>query len=180
MSLRRVIVLLIVGGAVLAGAQAGYAQSSEPRTPPTSMTSTVEVTPFVGFGSAGASRVGSAVAFVWTPKIRLESEFAYHRDALFSTSLNLVYSLPRVMRVEPYVTGGLGVGQIETATQAPTPGGFLVQRSLALVLNAGTGLTVPVRERVGYRVDARWSNPLGIAPETWRIYQGATLGVGGK
>lgn len=138
----------------------------------------VEVTPFIGLGSPGSARAGAAVAFVLTPKFRIESELAYASRALLSSSVNLVYLLPHVKAIEPYITAGIGLGQNETASQTPLSTALVIQRSVGLAVHAGAGFTVPVREGIGYRFDARWSNPLGVHPESWRIYQGATLGVG--
>ena len=176
--LNRVVVQMSCAFATLFCVQPAQAQSIEPPPGEAAKQPAVEVTPFVGLGSPGSARAGAAVAFVLTPKVRLESEVAYHPRALFSSSVNLLYSLPHVGAVEPYVTAGIGLCQNESAVQAPVPGGLLIQRSVGLVVNAGTGFIVPVREGVGYRLDARWSNPLGIQPESWRIYHGATFGIG--
>lgn len=174
----RVVVQMACAFATLLCVEAAQAQSTEPPPDGAGKQPAVEVTPFVGLGSPGSARAGGAVAFVLTPKVRLESEVAYHPRALFSSSVNLVYSLPHVGAVEPYVTAGIGLCQNESAVQAAVPGGLLIQRSVGLVVNAGTGFTVPVRDAVSYRFDARWSNPIGIQPESWRIYHGATFGVG--
>jgi len=174
----RVVLQLMCALAMLFCAQAAQAQSTESLPGAAVQQPAVEVTPFVGLGSAGSARAGGAVAFVWTPKVRIESEVAYHSRGLLSSSVNLVYALPHLKAVEPYVTAGIGICQNETALQAPTPSGIIIQRSVGLVVNAGTGFTVPVREGLGYRFDARWSNPLGMQPETWRIYHGATFGIG--
>src|SRR5687767_14583493 len=163
MTRARVVVQLTCALVTLFCAHAAQAQSTEPRPVAAAAQPAVEVTPFVGLGSSGSARAGGAVAFVWTPKVRLESEVAYHSRGLLSSSVNLVYSLPHLKAVEPYITGCIGLCQIESAVQAPAPVGLLVQRSVALVVNAGTGFTVPVRDGVDYRFDARWSNPIGMA-----------------
>lgn len=176
---KRVVVQLTCVLASLFCAQA-QAQSIEPVTADTSKQPVVEVTPFIGMGSPGSARAGAAVAFVLAPKFRIESEVAYASRALLSSSVNLVYLLPHLKAVEPYLTTGIGVGQNETASLASLSSAFVIQRSIVPVVNAGAGFTVPVRDNLGYRFDARWANPLGVAPESWRIYQGATLGVGRK
>src|SRR5262245_171509 len=78
--------------ATLVCAQAVQAQSTEP-PPDTAAQPAVEITPFIALGSAGSPRAGGALAFVWTPKVRIELEAAYHPRALLSSSVNLVYSL---------------------------------------------------------------------------------------
>ena len=136
--LNRVVVRMACAFATLFCVQAAQAQSTEPPPGGAVQQPAVEVTPFVGLGSPGSARAGAAVAFVLTPKVRLESEVAYHPRGLFSSSVNLRYSLPHVGAVEPYVTAGIGICQNESAVQAPVPGGFLIQRSEGLVVNAGT------------------------------------------
>jgi hypothetical protein len=140
----------------------------------------VEVTPFIGMGSPGSARAGAAVAFVLSPKFHIESELAYASRGQLSSSVNLVYLLPHVKAVEPYLTAGIGLGQTQTALHVPATNGFAIRSSIVPVINAGAGFKVPVSDSIGYRFDARWQNPLGDAPESWRIYQGATLGVGRK
>src|SRR6188768_2961266 len=75
----------------------------------------VEVTPYVGVGSAGASPVGAAVTFPITSTLSVETDVAYRRapgqiNAL-STSTSLLYSLPRVGQATPYVAAGIGLAQ---------------------------------------------------------------------
>jgi hypothetical protein len=163
----------------LFGAQTAQAQTTEPPTVAASKQPAVEFTPFIGFGSETSSRGGGAIAFVLTPKVRVEAEVAIHSRSLLSSSVNLLYSLPRIRRVEPYIAAGVGLGENEIAFQAPSLG-LVIQQSVGLVVNAGAGFTVPIREGVGYRFDTRWSNPRGIHPEAWRVYHGVTLGMGGK
>src|SRR3954453_21474929 len=76
---------------------------------------TVEVTPYVAVGSAGASPVGTAVTFPVTSTLSVETDVAYRRaeggiNAL-SSNVSLLYSLPRVGRAASYVIGGVGLAQ---------------------------------------------------------------------
>jgi hypothetical protein len=160
-------------------AQTAQAQTIQPPTVAGSKQSGVEVTPFIGFGSPTSSRGGGAIAFTLAPKVRVEAEVALHSCSQLSSSVNLLYSLPRIRRVEPYIAAGVGLGQNEIAFQAPSQR-LVIQQSVGLVVNAGAGFTVPIREGVGYRFDTRWSMPRGIHPEAWRVYHGVTLGMGGK
>jgi hypothetical protein len=72
----------------------------------------VEVTPYVALGSAAASPVGAAVTFPVTSTLRLETDVAYRRGEgrihALSSSTSLLYFLPRVGQVTPYVAGELG------------------------------------------------------------------------
>ena len=76
---------------------------------------TVEVTPYVAIGSAGASPVGAAVTFPLTSTLRLETDVAYRRGEgrlhALSTTTSLLWLLPRVGQSTPYVAGGLGLAQ---------------------------------------------------------------------
>ena len=56
---------------------------------------TVEVTPYVGLGSAGASPVGAAVTFPVTPTLSVETDVAYRRGEghinALSTNVSLLW-----------------------------------------------------------------------------------------
>src|SRR4030095_16244208 len=88
----------------------------------------VEVTPYVGFGSAGASPVGAAVTFPVTSRLSVETDVAHRRAEgdihAMSTSISLMYFLPRVGNATPYVVGGVGLAQygapVFSANGAPT------------------------------------------------------------
>ena len=75
----------------------------------------VEVTPYVALGSSGASPVGAIVTFPVTSTLSVESETAYRRAEgdihALSSSVSLLYFLPRVGRATPYVAGGIGLAQ---------------------------------------------------------------------
>lgn len=172
--LRVLTVSVIVARALMVAPPEASAQPSETA----SRAHAVEVTPFVSMGSEMSPRIGAAVAFAWTETLSGEIEVGYREGAL-SSSFNVLYSLPALKRVEPYLAAGVGLEQRESALVAP--GGTLIpQKRLAVVVNAGGGVKVPVTDRVGYRADARWSNAIGTQPEAWRIYHGMTLGVSGK
>src|SRR6187200_411164 len=76
---------------------------------------TVEVTPYVALGSAGASPVGTAVTFPVTSTLSVETDVAYRRGEgrihALSSSTSLLYFLPRVGHSMPYLTGGVGLSQ---------------------------------------------------------------------
>ena len=136
----------------------------------------VTVTPYAAMGSEMASRVGAALAFAWTRNLSAEIEVGYRPGAM-SSSVNLLYDLPAIGRVTPYVAGGIGLEQRESLLTVPWPGNA-VQRRVNLTVNAGGGVKVPIAGRVGFRSDARWLNAVGDQPESWRLYNGLTFGVG--
>lgn len=138
---------------------------------------TVEFTPFVSLGSYPSPRVGTAVAFRLTPNFSIESEVGYRRDTdgRLSASANLLYDLPQIGRVQPYLAAGAGLEQYGTASQR-SDGTIAAQGRTALAVNAGGGLKVPVSDNWGIRTDARWFNGLGSdAGEHWRLYNGVTI-----
>jgi opacity protein-like surface antigen len=114
------------------------------------------------------------------PKLSVESEVGYRRDTIgaLSVSASLLYDLPSIRRVTPYLAAGIGLEQYATAFQLP--GGALgAQQRTAVAVNAGGGLKVPVTDNWGIRTDARWFNGLGRdAGEHWRIYDGVTFRTG--
>jgi hypothetical protein len=146
--------------------------------------SRVEVTPFVSMGSARSSRIGTAITFPVTPTISIETEVGFRRgegdiDAL-SSSVNLLYSLPRIGRVAPYLAAGAGLEEQGELLFQPN-GRVAVQPKLQLALNAGGGLKVPVNDRWSLRTDARWFMTTGrYSAEHFRVYQGASIGVGSR
>ncbi len=87
---------------------------------------TVEVTPYVALGTAGASPVGAAVTFPVTSTLSIETDLAYRRGEgdihALSSNISLLYFLPRVGRAIPYVAGGVGLVAIRGAR-------LLLQRS---------------------------------------------------
>jgi opacity protein-like surface antigen len=140
----------------------------------------VEVTPYASLGSYPSPRVGTAIAFRLTPKLSVESEVGYRHDPIgaLSMSASLLFDLPRLGRVTPYLAAGAGLEQYSTAFQLP--GGALAsQQRTAVALNAGGGLKVSVNDSWGIRTDARWFNGLGRdAGEHVRIYDGVTFRPG--
>lgn len=147
------------------------------QTTATTNAAPVEVTPYVSLGSYPSSRVGAAIAFRLTPKLSVESEVGYRHDPIgaLSMSASLLFDLPRIGRVTPYLAAGAGLEQYATAFQLP--GGALgAQQRTAAAINAGGGLKVSVNDKWGLRTDARWFNGLGRdAGEHLRIYDGVTF-----
>ena len=104
-----------------------------------------------------------------------------------------------VRALDAAITGIQRAGTVTFTNRAPTTtatrlgdgtaaGGFALSTTEVnfveanqLTVNAGGGIRVPVNDRWGVRSDARWLYGSGRdAPDQWRIYNGATLGIGGK
>jgi hypothetical protein len=140
----------------------------------------VEVAPSISTGSAGSPGVGAAVRWSLTPKLglELESEVRWADLTAVNTHAGAVYDLLRIGRVTTYAAGGVGLERFGYATFVA---GFppLIGTGTTLSINAGGGVRVPVTDRVGVRIDARWFNPHDHrATERWRVATGVTLGFG--
>jgi hypothetical protein len=165
-----VFVLLLAAGGLPAAAQSTDRDKA----------ARVEVTPYASLGSYPSSRVGVAVLFPLTPILSVESEVGYHHDvtSALSMSASLLFGLPRIGRVMPYLAAGAGLEQYATAFRLPG-GALAAQQRTAFTINAGGGLKVPINDNWAIRTDARWFNGLGRdAGEHWRIYDGVTFRTG--
>ena len=143
----------------------------------------VEVTPYVALGSAAASPVGAAVTFPVTSTLSVETDVAYRRGEgdihALSTSLSLLYFLPRVGKAIPYVVGGVGLSQYGALVFSSSGRPIGTESRAALTVNAGGGLKMPMNERLDLRTDARWSKSFGrYGSEQFRVAQGISFDVG--
>ena len=140
---------------------------------------TVEVTPYLGFGTFGASPIGTAVTFPVTSTLSVETDVAYRRGEgdlnMLSTNYSLLWSLPRLGQATPYSAGGVGLAQYGSAVLfRGTPTG--TQRNLALTVNAGGGLEMPINSRIDLRTDARWFKSFGKeGSEQFRLAHGISF-----
>lgn len=144
---------------------------------------TAEVTPYVGLGSAGASPVGAAVTFPVTSTLSVETDVAYRRGEgrihALSTNTSLLWSLPRVGRSTPYVAAGVGLSQIGAPILSSDGPPIGTQSLVAVTVNAGGGLKMPVNEKCDLRTDARWFKSFGhYGSEQFRVAQGLSFDVG--
>jgi hypothetical protein len=142
----------------------------------------VTVTPFVSLGSPFSSRVGGAIAFPLADNLSLEAEVGYRRQELnaLSAHLSVIRDLPRIGRIRPYLAAGIGLEEYGTPLLQPN-GTLATVGRMALSVNAGGGVKVPVDENWGVRADARWFNGVGDqAGEHWRIFNGVTFKTGGR
>ena len=189
MTTRRTLAWL--AGVLLALPGLARAQAAPTAAPP------IEVSPFVSSGVGDSAGVGAAVRFPLSRRFAIVAEAEFrHTDGRplyntadndgFNGSLNLTFDLPSVGRVRPYLVGGGGIEHYAFPEYAgpfrfgePPP--FVVtETGSSFVVNAGGGVRVPVTERWGLRAEVRWSDGWTAgAPESLRIFYGATIGVGG-
>ena len=110
--------------------------------------------------------------------MELETEVRHAEITAVAIAVSLMYDLPAIGRVVPYAAAGVGFEQYATAFYHPRLG-VVPKTGTALTVNAGGGLRIPIDDRWGVRSDARWIGGIGReAPEHWRIYNGATFGMG--
>lgn len=143
----------------------------------------VEVTPYVALGSSAASPVGAAVTFPVTPTISVETDVAYRRGEgrihALSTSTSLLYALPRVGASTPYVAAGIGLAQYGSPVFASSGPPIGTQSRVALTMNAGGGVRMPMNDTLDLRTDARWFKSFGHqGSEQFRVAQGIAFDVG--
>jgi hypothetical protein len=168
---------VVLTGAVLALANSVQAQSTHESQSPTA-----DVTPYVSLGSGASSGVGVAARLPVGSNFSVEVDTGLRRHEMNALNVNvgLLYDLPRMGVVTPYLAGGIGLDQYGWATDVPGYG-LLIRSGTAFTVNAGGGLRVPVDENWGLRSDARWFNGVGqTAPERWRLYNGVTFGRQGR
>ena len=143
----------------------------------------VEVTPYVALGSAAASPVGAIVTLPVTSTLSVETEVAYRRGEgrtnALSSSTSLLYSLPRVGQSTPYVAGGVGLSQYGAPVFSSDGPPIGTEPRVALTVNAGGGLKMPMNEKLDLRTDARWFKSFGPqGAEQFRVAQGISFDVG--
>ena len=164
--------------AFMTGSATAQTQSTADAAAPASVT----ITPFVSLGSPYSSRIGGAIAFPLNKDTSLEAEFGYRHQELnaLSAHLSLVRDLPSLGRIKPYLAAGIGLE--EYGSPLPQPNGTVATIGrMALSVNAGGGVKVPVDETWGIRADARWFNGIGDqAGEHWRLFNGVTFKAGGR
>jgi len=144
---------------------------------------TVEVTPYVALGSAGASPVGTAVTFPITSNLSVETDVAYRRGEgnihALSSNTSLLYFLPRVGQSRPYVAGGIGLAQYGAPVFSSSGPPIGTEPRVALTVNAGGGIKMPMNETLDLRTDARWFKSFGLqGSEQFRVAQGISFDVG--
>jgi hypothetical protein len=148
-------------------------------------TKTVEVTPYLAIGSFGSSPVGVAFTFPVTSALSVETDVAYRRGEghfnALSTNASLLFSLPRAGKATPYLAAGVGLKQF--GAPAFGLGGRPIGsvRDVAMTVNAGGGVKMPINSKMDLRTDARWSKSFGLfGTEQFRVAQGISFGGGRK
>jgi hypothetical protein len=143
----------------------------------------VEVTPYVALGSAGVSPVGAAVTFPVTSMLSVETDVAYRRGEgrihALSTNTSLLFSLPRAGQSTPYVAAGVGLSQYGAPVFSYDGPPIGTQSRIAMTVNAGGGLKMPVNDKLDLRTDARSFKSLGKqGSEQFRVAQGISFDAG--
>jgi opacity protein-like surface antigen len=170
--------LVLSTAALLAGPGIALAQDSRGQA----ATPSVEIMPYVSVGSSAASGVGTSVRWSVAPKLSIELDTALREAEVtgLNSSVSLVYDLPSIGRLTPYVAGGVGFEQYGAVVESPVQGLVTVKKT-TFTVNAGGGIRMPIDDKWGVRTDARWSNGIGMqAPERWRVYNGVTFATGGR
>lgn len=145
-------------------------------------TPAVEVTPYLAVGTAGASPVGAAITFPVTSTVSVETDVAYRRAEgrihALSSSAGLLWYLPPVGQATPYVAGGLGMAQYGAPVFGADGPPIGTEPRLAITVNAGGGLKVPMNDKLDLRTDARWFKSIGRhGSEQFRVAQGISFDV---
>jgi hypothetical protein len=141
----------------------------------------VEITPYIGFGTAAAPPVGVAVTFPITSALAVEADVAYRRAEAginaFSTSAGLLWYLPNIGRARPYLAGGVGLSQYAAPvfSSAGPPTG--AESRAELTVNTGGGVKIPVNPKLDLRTDARWFNSFTTGSQQFRVAQGVSFDV---
>jgi len=159
------------------------AQNTTAAVPHTTEPAPVQITPFVSIDSRGSAPLGAAFSFPLSSSFKIETEVGYRRGEgnlnALSSSANLLYDLPRIGRVTPYLATGAGLAQYGAPIVARDGSVIATQPMVTFEVNAGGGLKVPVDETWGMRTDARWFKSFGRhASEHWRVAQGVSFDVG--
>ncbi len=146
-------------------------------------TKAVEVTPYVAVGSAEAAPVGVVVTFPVTSALSVETDVAHRRAEgrihALSSSTSLLYALPRVGQATPYVATGVGLSQYGAPVFSSNGPPVGTESRLALTVNAGGGLKMPMNSALDLRTDARWFKSFGRqGSEQFRVAQGISFDVG--
>jgi hypothetical protein len=150
----------------------------------------VEVSPFASSGG-DTSGVGVSVRWPFMARLGLEFEAEYRHtqarplsgaleDDGVNGNVNLVFDLPAIGRVRPFLLGGGGLEHYSNLVQ-PDPH-FLRKSGMSFVVNAGGGVRVPINDRFGIRTELRWTDGWteGWPGGGFRMFYGATVGVGGR
>jgi hypothetical protein len=118
-----------------------------------------------------------------TSTLSVETDVAYRRGEgrihALSTNTSLLRFLPRVGESTPYVAAGVGLSQYGAPIFSSNGPPIGTQPRLAMTVNAGGGLEMPMNEKLDLRTDARWFKSFGHqGSEQFRVAQGISFDVG--
>ncbi len=151
----------------------------------------IEVSPFVSTGIGDSSGVGASVLFPVRSRFGIEVEAEFRRtpgEPIHGTvdnngvngGVNLVVDLGAIGRVRPYAIGGGGLEHyalMDSSLARPEAG----KTGMSFVVNMGGGVRVPINDRFGIRAEVRWADGWAAgAPESFRMFYGATVGIGAR
>jgi hypothetical protein len=168
--------------AMAASPASAQSAATEP-VPPVITSPTIEVTPFVSIDSRGSSPLGVAIMFPLNSSFSIETEVGYRQGEgglnALNSSANLLYALPPLGRIKPYLAAGAGLAQYGAPVVSLDDSIQGTEPRIAFEVNAGGGLKVPVSENWAMRTDARWFKSFGRnAQEHWRVSQGVSFDTG--
>ena len=143
----------------------------------------VEATPYVAVGSAEASPLDDAVTFPLTSTLSVETDVAYRqgegRIHALSSSTSLLFALPRAGRATSYVAAGVGLLQYGAPVFSSNGPPVGTESRVALTVNAGGGLKMPINNALDLRTDGRWFKSFGRqGSEQFRLAQGISFDLG--
>lgn len=150
--------------AVMAAAPSSWAQDAR----------ALQVTPYAALGTGGVSPVGAMVTFPVTSQLSIEGDVGYRHNRRskstlpeqdlngISTNASVLWSLPRIGRLTPYLAAGFGT----TYYRFPAfrEGVLFGSASrLGLRSSVGGGVSRRISDRLELRTDARWFIPAGTS-----------------
>jgi hypothetical protein len=139
-----------------------------------------EVIPYLSLDSRGTMPAGVAVTFPVSPRVSIETDVNYRRAEggtnAISSSASVLFRLSPAGGATPYLAAGAGLAQYGAPIIVPGEGVTATQSKIALELNAGGGIAIPLNESVGLRTDARWFKSFGTqSADHWRIANGVSF-----
>src|SRR5204863_9169688 len=112
-----------------------------------------EITPYVFLGSGTSSGVGAAVRWPLASGFSVELETGYRRAEIgaVSSNLSVLFDLPKLGSVIPYVGGGVVLDQY--GTPEVVAGHVVAREKTGFSVNAGGGIRVQADQNWGVRAD---------------------------
>jgi hypothetical protein len=174
--------------ALLALAATAHAQAPDP---PSRFLNPTEVSPYVTSGG-DATGIGVTVRWPMTARLSIQAEGEYRngqRDVIryqprssgINSNLVLLFDLPRVWRVTPFVVGGGGLERHVDVASFAERADPQWRTGHSFVVNAGGGFRVALSDRVGARLEIRFADGWAQgATDSVRVIYGTTVGLGDR